>query len=353
MVHLSYSYKGRPIGPYGGRKFRPRGGPPRRKWPALLAAAVLTAGTVFLVMELFPGDDGETRSDGARIERSGDPPVAVELPAAEKEKPPAAAAPARPASRPASAHERKLEDMYRKALAEYDAGRYVEARKILREVFETLSPHSPLFDKSARLLNRSNRLLRESEAGDPELSADYTVRKGDTLSGIALAYNTRAADIRKANGLRGDNLRIGQKLRIPRKTWAIRLLRGSNHLILYGKGRLYNIYSVSPGTHVPASLSGRYSIVIKEENPVWTSDRHRYEPGNPHNFLGPRKLCLNPVRTGANDARGSTAIHGNNREGDPDPSPGAPGYFRMRNEDVKELYDIVPRGTVVDIVPPR
>lgn len=352
MVHLSYSYKGRPIAPYGKRRFRHQGGSPRRKGFALLAAAVCVLALVVFCVKLFSGGEEANEESSAREERSEDPPVPVELTDSRKTE---AAIPPLPrtSDKPPSAHERKLNDMYRRALSEYDAGQYVAARKTLREVFETLSPHSPLFDKCARLLNRSNRLLRESADGDPELNADYTVRKGDTLSGIALAYNTKAADIRKANGLRSDRLHIGQKLRIPRKTWSIRILRGSNHLILYGKGRLYNIYRVLPGTHVPASLSGRYSIVIKEENPVWTSEHNRYAPGSPHNFLGPRKLCLNPIRSGKDDLRGSTAIHGNNREGDPDPSPGAPGYFRMRNDDVKELYDIVPRGTEVDIVSPR
>lgn len=44
----------------------------------------------------------------------------------------------------------------------------------------------------------------------------YTVRKGDTLSGIAARHHTTAAAIRRANGLSSDKIAIGKKLTIPR-----------------------------------------------------------------------------------------------------------------------------------------
>jgi len=42
----------------------------------------------------------------------------------------------------------------------------------------------------------------------------YTVRKGDTLSGIAQRYGTTASSLKRINGLSSDRLRIGQKLRL-------------------------------------------------------------------------------------------------------------------------------------------
>ena len=44
----------------------------------------------------------------------------------------------------------------------------------------------------------------------------YTVKKGDSLSVIAERYNTKVAIIKAHNGLKNDNIRIGQKLVIPR-----------------------------------------------------------------------------------------------------------------------------------------
>ena len=43
----------------------------------------------------------------------------------------------------------------------------------------------------------------------------YKVKSGDTLSEIAEKYHTSVAKIKKSNNLRGDNLRIGQLLKIP------------------------------------------------------------------------------------------------------------------------------------------
>ncbi len=42
----------------------------------------------------------------------------------------------------------------------------------------------------------------------------YTVRKGDTLSGIAQRYGTSASTLKRINGLSSDQLKVGQKLRL-------------------------------------------------------------------------------------------------------------------------------------------
>jgi N-acetylmuramoyl-L-alanine amidase len=52
-----------------------------------------------------------------------------------------------------------------------------------------------------------------SRAGDGTV---HTVARGDTLSGIAVRYGVRSADIAAANGITDRNhIRIGQRLRIP------------------------------------------------------------------------------------------------------------------------------------------
>lgn len=42
----------------------------------------------------------------------------------------------------------------------------------------------------------------------------YTVRKGDTLSSIARKHGVSVQTLKKRNGLKGDNIRVGQKLKI-------------------------------------------------------------------------------------------------------------------------------------------
>ena len=44
---------------------------------------------------------------------------------------------------------------------------------------------------------------------------NYTIARGDTLSGIANRYNTSPRRIREANNISGDNIHIGQVIVIP------------------------------------------------------------------------------------------------------------------------------------------
>ena len=45
----------------------------------------------------------------------------------------------------------------------------------------------------------------------------YTVERGATLGAIAKAYKVSVSDIKRANRLSGDTIRVGQKLYIPKK----------------------------------------------------------------------------------------------------------------------------------------
>lgn len=45
--------------------------------------------------------------------------------------------------------------------------------------------------------------------------AEYVVRKGDTLSGLAVRYGTTVAEIKQANQLSSSMIRVGQKLHMP------------------------------------------------------------------------------------------------------------------------------------------
>jgi len=46
---------------------------------------------------------------------------------------------------------------------------------------------------------------------------EYVVQSGDTLSLIAETFGTTVPKIREMNNLKGNNLRVGQKLRLPLK----------------------------------------------------------------------------------------------------------------------------------------
>jgi len=46
---------------------------------------------------------------------------------------------------------------------------------------------------------------------------EYTVQSGDSLTLIAKAFNASVREIREMNNLKNDNLRVGQKINIPKK----------------------------------------------------------------------------------------------------------------------------------------
>ncbi|MEX0584594.1 MAG: N-acetylmuramoyl-L-alanine amidase, partial [Natronospirillum sp.] len=45
--------------------------------------------------------------------------------------------------------------------------------------------------------------------------ADYSVRRGDTLSGIASRHGTNVGHLREINSMNSDVIRVGQRLRVP------------------------------------------------------------------------------------------------------------------------------------------
>ena len=85
--------------------------------------------------------------------------------------------------------------------------------------------------------------------------------------------------------------------------------------------------------------TGNVKIVNKVINPAWYYDDQVYPPGDPKNGLGSRWMGF--------DLKGY-GIHGT-IEPEKIGKPASLGCVRMRNEDVEELFDLVPIGTPVNI----
>ena len=47
-------------------------------------------------------------------------------------------------------------------------------------------------------------------------SKEHIVQKGETLSAIAKTYSVSVTELKRVNGLTGDDIKIGQKLTIPK-----------------------------------------------------------------------------------------------------------------------------------------
>ena len=236
--------------------------------------------------------------------------------------------------------------LYDEALQAFNERKFEKCRTILRDMLVPMDSSDSLYDAAANLLGRASMNIYRG-GNDSETNLDYSVKSGDTLSKIALSYNTTVSAIQKANGMTTTRLNIGQKLKIPQSVWSIEIRRSDNKLLLKTNNKLFKIYNVYPGSAISQSFSGTFRIFSKQKDPVWRVDGQTYQPGSAGNIIGARWMALKG--TGASADAPGTAIHGTNRAGTPDSSPGAPGYFRMSNDDVKELYELVPCETAVVI----
>ena len=107
-----------------------------------------------------------------------------------------------------------VRQLKRQAAAE-SAARDEQIRKLSDQIVKLASLPPPAAVPAA---SSSRKGTSSSESGSSFTEyEEYEVVQGATLSAIAAAYKVSVADIKKANNLKSDILRVGQKLRIPVK----------------------------------------------------------------------------------------------------------------------------------------
>ncbi len=122
--------------------------------------------------------------------------------------------------------------------------------------------------------------------------------------------------------------------------------KAENKLYLYENGQVIREYPVATGRTSDITPVGTFSIVVKIVDPSWTNPEtgETIPGGDPANPLGSRWLGLSVGNTGGS----KYGIHGTNN---PSSIGGyiTHGCVRMYPEDVEELFDMVPLGTMVTI----
>lgn len=148
--------------------------------------------------------------------------------------------------------------------------------------------------------------------------------------------------IQLVNGMSSDRLKLGQTLAIPTQPVAVRVDMLQHGLSVWLGGTLVAAYRVGLGkeSRTPA---GTFTILVKQEKPTWFYGGRTIPFGDPENVLGTRWM-------GFDDQPGATGlgIHGTMAP----ESIGrdeSMGCVRMRNEEVEELFVLLPRGTKVSI----
>jgi len=302
------------IGNYNDRRRRGGG------WKAVFAAIVLLhllgVGIYLYTVKSKGGDPG---SPGGPL-----PPSAPAVPA------PAVAAAPTPETRAVLADARAV-------LA---AGQPAAAKEMLEKlVASTPDP------EAVKLLGDVNMKLLKSPLMMPGKEY-YLVVSGDYLQKIARKFNTTVELLKTMNGLETDMIRLGSRLLVFNGTFSIRVSKSRNELDLLLDGRLFKRYPVGTGKFgkTPAS---EFLVVDKIVEPPWTrpSDNRQIEYGDPENVLGTRWMAL---RSPTNPELTGFGIHGT-WERDSIGKQSSAGCVRLLNEDVEELFDIVPRQTKVVI----
>ena len=110
-------------------------------------------------------------------------------------------------------------------------------------------------------------------------------------------------------------------------------------LLLKEGDDVIKVYRVSTGSNSSTPV-GEYKITSKLVDPVWFNKGVVLPPESPQNVLGTRWLGFDLPGYGIHGTIEPEAIG----------QQVTAGCVRMRNEEVEELYSIVPLGTEVTIV---
>ena len=192
---------------------------------------------------------------------------------------------------------------------------------------------------------------RKIESSDL-FSIDYTIRSGDTLSGIVsnMGLQVDWRFIQRINGIqRPSAIRVGQNLKlvtgpfhavIDKETYRIDVYLGD------GNDRVFvRSYGVGLGEYNSTPV-GLFKVRKNSKliNPPWRNPRTRefFSADNPMNPIGERWIGLEGIDEQTKDLSG-LGMHGTI---DPDSigTNSSMGCIRMHGEDVSQLYEMLVEG---------
>ena len=211
-----------------------------------------------------------------------------------------------------------------------------------KAVYDQIISNYPDYDRIDDVQNKLGVInigLIFSQAQLPQ-TVEYEIVPGDSLGKLARKYNTTPQLIKRANGLKSDVIRTGERLRIWNAPFKILVNKSQNVLFLKSGEEVLKIYHVSTGRNGITPV-GTFKIATKIEKPVWFKNGGAPIPSeSPENELGSRWMGF--------DTDPHYGIHGTLHP-DQIGQQVTDGCVRLKNEEVEELFDIVPVGTEVNI----
>ena len=211
-----------------------------------------------------------------------------------------------------------------------------------KEAYAKIVSDHPDYDKVEDIQNKLGQLnLAIITSNEPTAqTVVHEVKPGDSLGKLAKQYNTTKELIKKSNNLKSDVIRVGQRLRIWNAPFNVFIDKSQNILLLKSGEEVIKIYHVSTGKDNITPV-GNFKIASKIEKPVWFKSGSQPIPAeSPENELGSRWMGF--------DTDPHYGIHGTIHP-DQVGQQVTSGCVRLKNEEVEELFDVLPIGTPVNI----
>lgn len=224
-----------------------------------------------------------------------------------------------------------------KADAASGTGEFLAAKKLYIQAMAECQDSVKL-DEIKKKLEDTNMKILFSPVLD-ENSAEYIVQPNDALAKIAKKFNTTVELIKRANNLASDIIRVGDKLKVDTSKFSVAIDKSQNVLFLKRGDEVIRTYIVSTGKD-NLSPAGTFKIENKIVGPTWFKTGAVIAPDSPENILGSRWMGF--------DLKGY-GIHGTT-EPENLGKQVTLGCVRMGNEEVEELFDVIPVGTEVTVV---
>lgn len=221
-------------------------------------------------------------------------------------------------------------------------GQLVEARDLLSDVYlNNRITHEQRMRLADELEPLSLEILKShSILGDGQL---YEVEPGDVLIKLCKPFRVPPEFVMRINGLKSArSIRPRQELKLVQGPFDVLAERSDFELTVLHHGKFVCRYPIGIGTRENPTPPGLFKVGTKLVNPTYyptAVDRERrgpLPPGDPDNPLGSRWI----------DFGLGYGIHGTS-EPETVGRESSRGCIRLRNEDVKELYDMLTEGSRV------
>ena len=225
-------------------------------------------------------------------------------------------------------------EQYQQALALKNEGKLADARALL----QPLADNPDASDKVLDLLGEIDMKILFTPSPALE-KVDYTIVSGDSLGKLAQKFGTTIDLIKKSNDLTSDLIRVGSRLRIYQGHFAVTISKARNELWLTDNGKFFKRCRVGTGEYSKTPV-GEFKLTTRIANPPWwRTDGKTIPYGDPANILGTHWLGINVPGYGIHGTWDTNSIG----------KQATAGCIRLLNDDVEELYTILPIGTHVVI----